>query len=364
MLPNEIIALANAAGEKLGIPKGNLPAIIHVESGGKVFEQFPDGPRPLILYEAHLFARKLTGHALEEAIRLGLATKSQKQNRYPKKQADRWAQVGAAAELCQRYGLSDVKAFESVSYGVGQVLGEHWENLGFKNFQEFYDLMMSGAEGQIAIMIRYCDVNDLIDELQDGRWESFFRGYNGPAWRSQGYGEKIAAALKLYGGNVRVADGMLRMGAKGAAVRELQALLVRAGYQVKVDGDFGPATKKAVKAFQKANDIAVDGVVGPETQGKLSAYRQGTGDKPGDQKVTEIPEVAVGGGTAVGGPILIDQAKQAVENATGNLQQYIDAHPWVGYGLTALSVLAVLLAVGGIAYAAYGWFKSRRTVEA
>ena len=34
---------------------------------------------------------------------------------------------------------------------------------------------------------------------------------------------------------------------------------------ITVDGSFGPATEKAVKAYQKSKGLAVDGSVGPAT---------------------------------------------------------------------------------------------------
>ena len=62
----------------------------------------------------------------------------------------------------------------------------------------------------------------------------------------------------------------VREGSNGPAVRELQTLLKSKGFNPgPVDGAFGPKTKAAVQAFQRAQGIAVDGVVGPQTWGKL-----------------------------------------------------------------------------------------------
>jgi lysozyme family protein len=62
------------------------------------------------------------------------------------------------------------------------------------------------------------------------------------------------------------AASRLRKGSKGDDVRRLQTLL-----GIKVDGDFGPATEKAVKAFQSARGLGSDGVVGLYTWRALKA---------------------------------------------------------------------------------------------
>lgn len=61
----------------------------------------------------------------------------------------------------------------------------------------------------------------------------------------------------------------LRTGDHGEEIAEIQARLVDAGYDVAVDGDFGPATCEAVKSFQAANGLEVDGLIGPTTYGAL-----------------------------------------------------------------------------------------------
>lgn len=64
----------------------------------------------------------------------------------------------------------------------------------------------------------------------------------------------------------------LRKGNKGEVVKLLQTKLLQLGYDLGkygIDGDFGSATEKAVKAFQKAHGLTQDGVVGKKTWAEL-----------------------------------------------------------------------------------------------
>lgn len=62
----------------------------------------------------------------------------------------------------------------------------------------------------------------------------------------------------------------LRKGSRGLYVEELQDMLDKRGYTLKVDGKFGSETEEAVEAFQADNGLKVDGVVGSKTWGKLN----------------------------------------------------------------------------------------------
>lgn len=72
-----------------------------------------------------------------------------------------------------------------------------------------------------------------------------------------------------------MADGVLREREHGPAVKELQERLVRLGYTdergrpLQPDGDFGPSTKQAVQAFQRAHGLDDDGVAGRDTLAQL-----------------------------------------------------------------------------------------------
>lgn len=64
---------------------------------------------------------------------------------------------------------------------------------------------------------------------------------------------------------------ILGTGSKGAPVEVVQILLKAKGYkdasgkELAIDGSYGPATKHAVKTFQKDNGLSVDGYAGPKT---------------------------------------------------------------------------------------------------
>jgi peptidoglycan hydrolase-like protein with peptidoglycan-binding domain len=76
--------------------------------------------------------------------------------------------------------------------------------------------------------------------------------------------------------------GILKEGSQGDEVRDMQLLLNQAAANwgtpyVTADGIFGPATKAAVIAFQKAAGIAADGIVGPQTLSALTNAASQTG---------------------------------------------------------------------------------------
>lgn len=95
----------------------------------------------------------------------------------------------------------------------------------------------------------------------------------------------------------------LRQGSRGVAVQELQKFLNAyssetvvatsgAGSAGKETTSFGPATRKAVIAFQKKNGLAQVGQVGPATRALLNGTSTGTGS-------------GTGSGTTVTGPVSV-----------------------------------------------------------
>ena len=63
----------------------------------------------------------------------------------------------------------------------------------------------------------------------------------------------------------------LRRGSRGSVVKQVQTRLIQLGYLPagSADGSFGPATEKAVLAYQRKAGLKVDGIVGRMTIASL-----------------------------------------------------------------------------------------------
>ena len=86
----------------------------------------------------------------------------------------------------------------------------------------------------------------------------------------------LAAPAAIAKRSVHLGDRALRAGANGHDVRELQKALGNAGFSVKVDGQFGPSTVRAVKRFQRAAQLTPSGAVGRKTVAALNAAARGS----------------------------------------------------------------------------------------
>lgn len=70
--------------------------------------------------------------------------------------------------------------------------------------------------------------------------------------------------------SAQAAATILRPGARGTAVRQVQKALNDLGYaELSVDGVYGKATADAVRQFQSMNHLRVDGIAGPKTLNAL-----------------------------------------------------------------------------------------------
>ncbi|MCL6638044.1 MAG: peptidoglycan-binding protein, partial [Alicyclobacillus sp.] len=110
----------------------------------------------------------------------------------------------------------------------------------------------------------------------------------------------------------------VQLNSTGAAVKTLQTDLNTLGYNCgTVDGDFGPATLAAVKAFQTAQKLTVDGIVGPATWAALTKALQAKAAPPPTPAPAPAPSAPASTGPS---PDDIKQALSLIAQAQKLLQ--------------------------------------------
>lgn len=243
-----------AAAARLGVPEAAVRAVADVESNGVT--NWADG-RPPILFEAQWFS-SLTGHRYD-ASHPGISSTTWNRALY----------IGGPAEygrLAEATTLDRDAAMQSASWGAFQIMGLHWQELGYASPQAFVDAQQQPA-GQLDAFVRFIRANPPIeDALRRQDWQAFALHYNGTG-QVDYYAGKIADAYAHQNGPApSLPPATMRRGAKGGDVAKLQGRL-----RIGVDGDFGAETEAAVRAFQAAAipPLKVDGVVGPATRAAL-----------------------------------------------------------------------------------------------
>jgi hypothetical protein len=149
MFSKETIREIERAARQAGVEPAALLAIAEVESGGRVFATVDGRREPLVRFEGHYFDRMLDDGKRALARRKGLASPKAGAVKNPASQAARWRLLAEAAAIDREAAL------QSVSWGIGQVMGAHWKALGYDSVEALVAEARSGAGGQIRLMLRF-----------------------------------------------------------------------------------------------------------------------------------------------------------------------------------------------------------------
>ena len=274
-----------AEARAMRVEPAALLAVVEVESAGRATARVNGRDEPLIRFEGHYFHRLLSGPKRARAIRAGLASPRAGAVPNPRTQAARWAMLGRAREIDRD------AADQSVSWGLGQVMGANWRKLGYRDVGALVTEARAGVPGQVRLMVRFIRAHGLDAALRKRDWRTFARAYNGPAYAKHDYDGRMAKAYARHvraGANAIETEGVeavstvepakaasrwfdvegdrpvLAIGARGEAVRRVQTQL-----GLPVDGLYGPMTRNAVRRFQRARALDPDGMVGPDTWAAL-----------------------------------------------------------------------------------------------
>jgi hypothetical protein len=184
----EIISLARLAG----IDPAALLAVAEVESGGRALFDINGKKEPAIRFEGHYFDRRLAGRIRDQARQAGLSAPEAGRVRNPKTQRERWLLLERAVSIHKKAAL------ESTSWGLGQVMGAHWEWLGYSSIDELVAEARSSVGGQVRLMLNFIDKAGLKTALEQKDWRNFARRYNGPAFARNQYDSRMAAAFERW----------------------------------------------------------------------------------------------------------------------------------------------------------------------
>lgn len=186
------------AADALSVPVAAVKAVCAVESRGDGF--LPDG-RPVVLFERHVMYRRTKS-------KYGFTRADALVERYPDIINPKAGGYGKTAEQPDRMdraaNLIDREcALESASWGLFQIMGYHWETLGYPSLQAFINDMYYSEGYQLGAFVRFVKVNPKLHEaLKRQDWKTFALLYNGPNYSANQYDTKLAAAFKSAGGGI------------------------------------------------------------------------------------------------------------------------------------------------------------------
>ncbi|BBE51135.1 Zinc D-Ala-D-Ala carboxypeptidase [Ferriphaselus amnicola] len=179
------------AAARLAVPVASICAVNEVESRG---HGFLDDGRPVILFERHVMYQRLAAKGIEvEPI----------SRRFPNLiHTARGGYMGGSAEHMRLAAASQIDrdcALESCSWGLFQIMGYHWQALGYATLDEFTTAMRLSESGHLDAFVRFIlSEPPLLKALRARKWADFARLYNGPAYKDNLYDVKLARAYDRY----------------------------------------------------------------------------------------------------------------------------------------------------------------------
>lgn len=197
--PGDALPLVRAdfeqAARELGCEVAAIRAVSKVESGGRT--GFDHLKRPIIRYENHYFKRLTNGRYNISHPDLSNDYKSAgykrthnaKGNAY---QDQQWNLLQAA------FALAPEAAVMSCSWGMFQVMAEHYRDLGWTSVEQFVKDMFFSEGQHLRAFLGFCRANHLVRYLQKHQWASFALRYNGKKYRDHDYDGQLARAYALY----------------------------------------------------------------------------------------------------------------------------------------------------------------------
>lgn len=249
--------------DSFGLTEVHLRTVVAVETDGSGFDK---QKRPDILFERHRFYRELknTPDKQRRAVKMGIAYPSWGEKPYPRSADGVWAEFEKAAAL-------DLDAaIRSTSWGLGQIMGDEFDEAGYTSPQAMVESFCESEYNQLVGMCKlivHRRLDNVLKRFPDiNACRAFAKTYNGAGYAKNNYHNKLQQAYIMWDKRVQKGmpmeeDGTLRMGSKGTRVKALQEKLNELGYHCRADGVFGSRTRDMVLAWQADNSAKLDGTM-------------------------------------------------------------------------------------------------------
>ena len=83
--------------------------------------------------------------------------------------------------------------------GMFQIMGFHWERLGYKSAVDFVLTLSKGEPEQLEAFVRFIETDArLLNAIRTGDWALFAEVYNGPGYKKNNYDTKIRDRKKYW----------------------------------------------------------------------------------------------------------------------------------------------------------------------
>ena len=205
------------AARKQGIEPAAARAVLEVEANGRGFSAVTG--RILIQFEPAWFQRLLpahVGHAIRLAqqayknnLALGYANTAE-----TTKLLTRWALVTGNRVSDQTleyqafnaaFAIHGATAMKATSWGLGQIMGFHFQLLGFATVGDMVDYCKAGEANQFELTLRFIRASPaLLKAINAHDWNAFAYRYNGarykgdPRTKLDDYDYKLATAYARF----------------------------------------------------------------------------------------------------------------------------------------------------------------------
>jgi hypothetical protein len=176
-----------ASSIRLNVIVPFIKALALVEANGAGFF---DG-KPKILAEPHRFS-KATSHRFDQSNPT-VSYPRGGDRPYPKTQDLRYAQ------LLQMIKLDVNAGFGSASYGKFQIMGENFAMCGYTSSMDMAFAFAKDEPTQLRGFEGFLEKAGILPYLRKGDMDNVAQRYNGSAWRSNNYGERLRRAARSFG---------------------------------------------------------------------------------------------------------------------------------------------------------------------